>query len=164
MRAIVFVLVLALFGMAYADVGPSPAAPSITLRVLENGEPYTGYVEVTYICSEELPPDVEPDDDLFGIYMPLECEDGVCTNYDWYYKLNDCFYSSGVFEMKNGGETKSSIEVDLTSPGDYEFSFDVETDVFLTLKHEPKQQINICCGSFLMLVLLPLAAFVRSQV
>jgi len=159
----VSVVLLLLLNISFADVGPSPDAPSITLRVLENGEPYAGHVEVRYICTKELPPDVEPDDDLFGIYMPLECEDGVCTNPVWFYKLNECFYSSGVFEMKDGGGTKSSIEVDLTSPGNYEFSFDVETGVFLTLKREPKQQVDVCCGSFLIFVLLPLAAFVRSR-
>ncbi|GEM_PF-1513090 len=163
-NACILALVFLMFGLAHADVGPSPNAPEIGIHILENGEEYMGDVEMTYVCSTEPPPDVEPDDELFGIYMPLECDAGLCTNTYWFYKLNDCFYSEGVFEMNANGENVTSREVDLTQAGMYEYSFDVGTGEFEVVSEEPRPDTGAyCCLPGLMLALLPLAVFIRTR-
>jgi len=126
MKMAYFLAFLMLVAPIFADIGPGPAAPSLKVRLVRNGAPYTGDANVTFLCSlatERGPPPgaVEPGD------FQLECSAGNCTNSGWYYKFNPCFASKGRLEAVADGKSAVSGEFSLASGGSYDFKLDLDT-------------------------------------
>ena len=86
--AIWIAALLLLAPLAFADIGPGPVAPSIQVNLVENGQPYDGPMMLTFICSA---PDAS-DSPVGQREMEFACERKVCTNGNWFYKFNPCFY------------------------------------------------------------------------
>lgn len=104
LRMALLALILVL-PMAFADVGPSPAPPKVTVYLVKDGSPAAGVSEMTYHCTagevSETASAVEP------YPINLTCSGGTCTNDNgWYYKFNPCFsfpggYFTYVFDGNN---------------------------------------------------------------
>src|SRR4030042_5342999 len=109
---------MALGGMVFADVGPGPDPIDVAVNVVENGAPYTGAVEMTYLCSDAEVRTTEPKGSVDPYDMVMECEAGECVR-GAYYKFNPCYASKGRFELKVGSNTVTSPEVSLESAGTY---------------------------------------------
>ncbi|MBD3210230.1 hypothetical protein GF318_02510 [Candidatus Micrarchaeota archaeon] len=101
---------LVLFGMALilaslasamvGDVGPPPDNPDITVALVEDNEPYDGYIELVFHCIEPVP-DGQEGSPLAEREVNFSCSGGVCTNAQWFYKFNPCFQdSSGYFKYR----------------------------------------------------------------
>ncbi len=86
-----FAALFALFCLAFADVGPSPAPPSITVNFIKGGAPYTGNVQLAYNCTFQN--DGDASSPVGQRVVNFACNGGTCTNGGgWFYKFNPCFY------------------------------------------------------------------------
>lgn len=84
--------------LVFADVGPSPSAPDITVTFTRGGEAYTGPITLTYHCYADVIGD-DTGSPMADREVEFSCASGVCTNEQWFYKLNPCFFpDSGYFE------------------------------------------------------------------
>lgn len=121
-------LMLLLLGLVFSDIGPAPAKPSITLHFLLFGKEYTGPISVVYFCGNSTREESSANP-VEQTMVNFTCHKGVCTNEDWFYKLNPCFYpKSGHFEIRMG-DSDAIIRVDQKKPidkgGSYEFTIDL---------------------------------------
>lgn len=110
----------------FADVGPGPASPTLSIVLYQNGERFAGDANATYLCSlakTRGPPSgaVAPGD------MPLNCSGGVCVIGNWYYKFNPCFASAGMVQVTTANGTSVSREFTMATGGNYGFDMDVDT-------------------------------------
>ncbi|VVB66248.1 Uncharacterised protein [Candidatus Gugararchaeum adminiculabundum] len=156
-----------------ADIGPGPDPPSFTLTLVSNGATYSGPANVTYLCSKATDRNENPQNSVAPYDLELKCEKGICTNSGWYYKFNQCFYSSGKFQAIVNGQTFTSDEVSLEKAGTYTFTLDVtpggangckvaNSTVNNTGDIAPPQPKNGLCGLwFIPVGLLGAAFFVR---
>jgi hypothetical protein len=80
--------------VAFADIGPSPANPDITVTFTKGGEVFTAPLSVVWRCNEPLYGDDNENSSMGQRNVALACQMGVCTNENWYYKLNPCFDAS----------------------------------------------------------------------
>lgn len=122
------VLVLLVLPLCYADVGPSPAPPKVTVHLGSNGVPAADVSEITYHCMDsEI---TEPASAVEPHAITLSCSAGTCTNSGgWYYKFNPCFdFPGGYFSYEFGGKTVRSGEVEFTdSFTSYDIAIDAES-------------------------------------
>lgn len=108
--------------LVFADAGPGPAVPKVTIHMMDGGKPAESVTEVTYHCMG-----VESAET--GAVNPypvgLQCTKGVCTNDGgWYYKFNPCFnfpeghltyeYNGKQVRTENVGSNKSYENHDIT--------------------------------------------------
>lgn len=103
-RTILLALLLAM-PLAFADVGPGPAEPSIEILFERNSTPYTDPLTVVYVCNEPLadPTDSGP---MGQREVALACQMGSCTNENWFYKLSPCFEADdGYIKFKMANDT-----------------------------------------------------------
>ncbi|MCX8199992.1 MAG: hypothetical protein N3G76_00820 [Candidatus Micrarchaeota archaeon] len=117
-------------GIVFADVGPTAPRPQITVSLVKGGNPYTGSAEVEFVCLEEGP---ESDSPVGKRVARLACNKGICTNEDWFYKLNPCYApGQGKFRYKLGEwETyKETGLFDFSRPGQYKVAVDVDTGIY----------------------------------
>ncbi|VVB57008.1 Uncharacterised protein [uncultured archaeon] len=118
------ILLLALLLMApvlLADIGPPPPRPQIMVQVTENGTPYMGEIRAVYHC-----PNAGEEQGTVSPYnVNLTCKQGTCTNSNWYYKFNPCYYSQGFVEVSAAGKTVSTPEMDLKDAGPYQMRVDL---------------------------------------
>lgn|SRR3989338_5534690 len=158
-------LIVAMFLMplVFADVGPGPDPVSVVVKVVDNGAPYTGTVEMTYLCSAATARTTEPKNSVDPYDMKMTCEAGECVR-GTYYKFNDCFYSNGRFELKADGKTLTSEEVSLETPGSYEFDMNVETGALTAAPDKPQGLKDyFCIIPGVLMALLVGGAYVRSR-
>jgi len=89
--------------LAFADVGPAPPAPQVTVYIVQNGQPETSVTSITYNC---LGAETQKTGAVEPTPMTLDCSNGTCTNSNWYYKLNPCYYFPwGHFSYEFNGKT-----------------------------------------------------------
>lgn len=122
------IILLILFGFLFADIGPSPEPPSITINLMSEGNAYSGYMEITYVCdvpSEGLPEGSSPVDDRI---IEFACTEGTCVNSYWFYKLNPCFSGAeGHFEYNFLGEDMQTNTVTFEEEQTYNLYLDLDT-------------------------------------
>jgi len=152
-------LILLASSLAFADLGPGPMAPSIRVTLLENGQPYDGPMMLTFICPA---PDAS-DSPVGQREMEFTCERKVCTNGNWFYKFNPCFYpENGTFRYiltKTSGPVIASGSASFPASGDYALVLDVGTNVLSQgngPSPEPPVPPSPC--SFAAILFLPLVA------
>jgi hypothetical protein len=125
---LVAMLFLAALPLAFADVGPSPQAPRVTIHLVKNNAPLTTVSEITYHClgstGENASSPVAP------APMKLECAAGECTNENgWYYKFNPCFAFPGgyiSYDLGQGEARTSNFTISQTQQS-YDMTIDVES-------------------------------------
>lgn len=144
MKAMIILGLLLVSSFAFADVGPGPQPPSFTVKLMERGMSYTGDANVTFLCdaaTERGPPEnaVDPGD------LALECNAGVCTNTNWYYKFNPCFGANGAFEVIAGDRTVTTGIVTIENGETY--NIDIQSGAVTEVSP------SICLPSALLLLL-----------
>ncbi|MEM3364237.1 MAG: hypothetical protein QXS93_01875 [Candidatus Micrarchaeia archaeon] len=123
----VAVVALAILGIVFADIGPSPQAPEISVSLLKGGVSYSGEAVVEFVCLDAGPADDSP---VGERVIQLRCNKGSCTNEMWFYKLNPCYTpGKGKFRYKLEGwdEYKETGLFDFSKPGKYIIMLDAET-------------------------------------
>lgn len=150
MKNILALLILA--SVLFADVGPAPVAPDITVVFLKDGNGYAGNISLEYICDEkgQLA--------SWGNTSAFSCTNGICRNDGWsFYKLSRCYYPKyGHFEYAINGETKRSGTVAFEKEGNYRVTIDATTG---SVK-ETIYSSTLCPVSLIMLA-LPLLFITR---
>lgn len=55
MKKLVLLLIIfcALAALVFADIGPAPKAPKITVFLVKNGAAYEGDISLKYVCDEK---------------------------------------------------------------------------------------------------------------
>jgi hypothetical protein len=143
MRIIIFaVALLFAVSLAFADIGPGPSKPGITIWMQENGATHTEIDEITYHCNGT---DNQGNGSVEISTLNIPCVKGACRNSDWYYKFNPCFYSSGYFSYNLSGQEKKSEWIDFLDSKKYEYSLDMSTGKFKEIEQEPA-----CLGGFIL--------------
>jgi len=127
MRTASFVLfALLASGIALADVGPAPAKPEITVTFHKGGTPYTGEISAMYRCWDDIAAEDGP---MGQTDVGLSCSGGMCTNDEWSYEFNPCYYpTSGeiIFQLDGGEPLKA--EGELAFPEGERYSVLVDVD------------------------------------
>ncbi len=150
-------LVLLFSSISFADIA-APMKPLVQLNITNNGQPYLGEVNVTYLC-------LETQNESAG-RIALLCQNGSCNNgisysyADWFGPGSSCFYSKGRFIVEAEGTTTTTDEVSLEQEGDYYFEFDVGTGRLTASEKNPKPpEPNPCCPSAALAGLVLACAF-----
>ena len=99
MKKLIFLILI--LGIVFADIGPSPTAPSIEVILSENTD-----ILLTYVCT--VPSEGYDESPMGQREVIFSCSDGKCYNDDWFYKLNPCFDGEGYFTYKFNGEIKTT--------------------------------------------------------
>lgn len=123
---VAFCLIL-LVSLSFADVGPGPTRPDITVRFVQNGEPFAGEMDAMFRCWHG---NASGEGIMDQTDVDLVCENGICKPEGWFYKFNPCFYpeqgevifspSEGVIKTTGGvvsfpeGKTYN-VEIDVDS-------------------------------------------------
>ncbi|MFH0737750.1 MAG: hypothetical protein V1827_04060 [Candidatus Micrarchaeota archaeon] len=117
---------LLMISLSFADVGPAPPQPKVTIELVRNGQPDTSISEVYYICDAIQ----EPSDSPVGKNtVVLPCSGGACRNDgEWFYKLNPCYgFPGGSLAYDAGdGNLKSAPIPGGVAGGEYYIIFDTE--------------------------------------
>lgn len=124
---IISLLILNFVGMVYADVGPSPEPPKVTVNLVSGNAPATDINEIVYHCYGESN---SSDSVVSDRLVALPCNNGICKNSDsWFYKLNPCFsFPYGYFSYQlNGIEKQTEIFNISEGQSTYDMTFDVQT-------------------------------------
>ncbi len=148
---LVAVLFLAALPLAFADVGPSPQAPKVTVHLVKNNAPVTTVSEIIYHClgstEENASSPVAP------APIKLECTAGTCTNEGgWYYKFNPCFsFPGGYISYDLGqGEVKTRDFSFNQTYQNYDMTIDAESgNITSTSSFTPPSG---CLPAFLLLL------------
>ena len=126
MKIVVLFLAVMLASVAFADVGPGPAKPDITVRFMKGDEPYVGEVTAMFRCWDTT----EESEGIMGeTDVKLSCNAGVCNNEQWFYKFNPCFYPETgeiIYEVGGNGYTTGGV-VSFPNPNKYEVTLDVDS-------------------------------------
>ncbi|MCI0503988.1 hypothetical protein L0Y65_04720 [Candidatus Micrarchaeota archaeon] len=150
-----FLLLVMAVPLAFADVGPAPSPPRVTVRLMDGGQPASGISLITYHCmgvDDAEPGSVNP----YPVDFP--CSSGVCSNSgDWYYKFNPCFkFPEGHFTYQYAGkEVRTEAVGDNKSYDNYDITVDAPTG---QVSGNTGSSCNLA-GAILPLVLLGTAAF-----
>jgi hypothetical protein len=131
-----------LISFTYADVGPGPTKPDITIWMQENGSTHTEIDQITYHCNGT---DNRGTGAVEISAIDFTCVKGACKNNNWYYKFNPCFYSSGYIGYTVNGESKKSEWIDFSEAKQYTYNLDVVTGKFMAIEPEPA-----CLGGFIL--------------
>lgn len=136
MKKLLFALLL--LGLVFSDIGPAPLKPSITLHFLLFGKPYTGPISVVYFCGNSTTKENHTNI-VEQTMVNFTCNKGVCTNEEWFYKLNPCFYpKKGYFEIRMG-DSDAIIKVEQKKPiekgGCYVFTIDLNRQSIIEDKY-----------------------------
>jgi len=127
-NTLVMLALCAIFAATFADIGPGPEKPAISVYLKQNNTPYAGLSSITFVCTEpivgnntELP--------IGDRTRDLACSGGTCTNEAWFYKFNPCFYGTGYFTFKSPktGQDVKTEDMNFSKAGDYTVEVDVDT-------------------------------------
>ncbi len=134
---------------AFADVGPSPAPPTVMVHMVDNGQPDTSVSEITYHCMGDLTEDTGA---VSQRAMKLACSGGNCTNSGgWFYKFNPCFnFPGGFFTYEySGGSGRSE---DFNFSGNYtKYELTVDSKSGAISSKIGTSLPSGCCGSAFIL-------------
>lgn len=116
MKKLAVFLIAVLFAVAFADVGPAPPKPDVTVTFIEKGQPYAGIGSVVYHCIADAQAM-----ENWGSEANFTCAGGVCRNDEWqFYKLSPCFYpENGYFTYSFGGKEMRSEGMGFNQSGSY---------------------------------------------
>ncbi len=135
--------------VAFADVGPSPPAPTVMVHMVKDGQPDPSVDVITYHCMGD------PSEDTGAVTqraMDLSCSGGNCTNEGgWFYKFNPCFnFPGGYFTYEyQGGRTRSG---DFNFSGNYsKYELSVDSPTGHISSSFGSSLPSGCCGSALIL-------------
>ena len=120
------IMIFAFMGIAFADVGPPPPGPEISLSLFKNGALYADDATVEFVCLDLIPASDSP---VGERVVNLTCVKGICTNDQWFYKFNPCYKpASGKFRYKlnDWTEYKETGLFDFSQPGKYNIILDVD--------------------------------------
>jgi len=143
-------LLLVLCAVAFADVGPGPAKPDITVTFTKGGVPYGTDATLVFHCLENVSGEGAVGEDE----ITFTCSAGVCRDDYWFYKFNPCFNANrGYFTYALEGDAlKNSSEFAFTETG---------RDIVINADDgavSKGQNLFLCPGSFILLALLSLMA------
>lgn len=164
MKRIIFLFLI--FGLVFThpikDIGPSPEAPDITVDLMVDGNPYSGYFELNYFCT--TPTSGEGGDSTMDERsIGFACTEGTCMNVYWFYKLNPCFSgASGYFTYEFQGEEMNSDPINFESEETYKLYLDLPTGELSEQSSEDEDQedeAKLC--PFLIFLSLPLLAIIK---
>jgi len=112
---IALVAVLTLAAICFADAGPGPPQPEITVKFTKNGAPYTEEARAIFHCGE-VP--LEGTSPMAPRDMELTCSDGICKNERWFYKFNPCFYAKNgsIKYILGGGDAFQTTDENIGFP------------------------------------------------
>ncbi len=125
MPAVALLALLLAVQPAFADVGPAPPAPDVTVHLVANGAPEYSVQNVTYHCLGSTLTNVSNAVEPYPV--DLQCVAGTCTNEGaWYYKFNPCYnFPAGYFSyVYKGGEVRTAT---VNISGDYG-AYDITVD------------------------------------
>lgn len=124
---ICLVAVLALAATCFADAGPGPTQPDITVRFTKNGAPYTGEARAIFHCGEAPLEGTSP---MAPREMELACSDGICKNDRWFYKFNPCFYakSGSINYVLGGGDAFQTTDDGIGFPEGKAYEITIESE------------------------------------
>ncbi|MFA5076926.1 MAG: hypothetical protein WC488_00690 [Candidatus Micrarchaeia archaeon] len=127
MKKLALLALLLLGTVLFADAGPSPPKPQITVNIEKAGAPYAGALDMVFVCAAEG----ASNSPVGEREINMTCSSGRCTNDDWFYKLNPCYYPDiGYFIYRLPGESNYSLPKTVFSFNEsmvYEVKLDVET-------------------------------------
>ncbi|MDD5337214.1 MAG: hypothetical protein PHS02_01905 [Candidatus ainarchaeum sp.] len=104
MKKLALLIIILAGAVIFADAGPSPPKPSITVNLFRSGAPYTGQAELMFVCALEN----ASDSPIGQREINMTCSNGKCTNQEWFYKFNPCYYPDvGYFTYRLPGENYS---------------------------------------------------------
>ena len=158
MKKLIFLLLV--FGLLFADIGPVPEDPDITIYSIYNGELSPNYFELEYFCTE--PTGNEGSSPVDDRYITFSCTEGDCFNQYWFYKLNPCFSGAdGYFIYQYEGEETHSETVSFNSGQSYTLYLEVTTgELSDQLGGDEEDQEDeddvkpLCSSAFVILFLL----------
>ncbi|MBN2478330.1 hypothetical protein JXB01_03510 [Candidatus Micrarchaeota archaeon] len=142
-----FLILLFVIPLLFADIGPSPPSPEISVLLELEGNPFTEDIPLEYHCSQNH----EVSGSIIGQRtVPFSCSEGACTSEGWFYKLNPCFEdNAGYFTYIYNNKTYTTEPFGVSSGGVYEFTIDVSTGSFT-------KKSSLVCPFALAVVLLAL--------
>jgi hypothetical protein len=160
--AVALCSLLLIMAVAFADA-PPPMLPSVHISLVNNGQPYAGEANLTYLCSLAENRTIvnssvrEPGD------MAINCSKGLCAAgewYEWYAYSNPCFYSTGRFMVRAENRTLTSQEISLEEGGYYKFTFDIATGALNASEENPHPNppASPLCPSLAMLGFVAIVA------
>ncbi len=159
MAKTVFLLLL-LFGVLFADIGPSPEPPQVSIQLTEAGNPYSGSISISYVCS--VPNENSDTGPMGQRAIELSCSNGICTNEGWFYKLNPCFSGSqGYFSYEWKEDNMSTDDFALQSSNEYGFELEL-SDASLASRPPKKKEAGFCLAPGLLAIFLLGLVFTRS--
>lgn len=150
MKTLLAISALLIFSsLVFADIGPGPAKPVISIKVFGGQQPYNGYLEMVFHCNE---PGEEADNTIGEREVTLSCSNGACTNDQWFYKFNPCFSDSGGYLKYKTSENQNYRT---TTTFSYETAgvdgeLDIKSGLFQVSSSEP----GSCAAGGAMMILL----------
>ncbi len=152
-NALVMLALCAVFAATFADIGPGPEKPAISVYLKQNSTPYTGISSITFVCAEPIVGN-DTESPVGDRTAELACSGGTCTNNAWFYKFNPCFYGTGYFSYSLDGKELKTESFSFSKPGSYSIEIDVD-------KGTTTQSGSTTCSTsaLIMLALLGFVAF-----
>ena len=146
----------ALASFCFADIGPSPTPPGVTVYLVKDGAPFTNITTITYHCMGQNSTD---EGSVTKVLTNLDCNNGTCIIKGWFYKFNPCFhFPSGFFSYDYEGKTMNSDSFNNTeNAAKYEFTLDVSTGHLTKLNKstppnpQPTPQPSLCGSAAIIL-------------
>jgi hypothetical protein len=153
MKAMMVFLMLAACPLAFADIGPGPETPEITVTFTKDGDVYTGPLSVMWRCNE---PAIGNDTESGAVgqrIVHLSCQMGVCTNENWFYKFNPCFGADdGHIRYKTADQADYSSTGTLSfGPYGGSLTIDIDTGQVSDVEDmEPEPEPDGCLPALLL--------------
>ncbi|MFH1221724.1 MAG: hypothetical protein V1492_01430 [Candidatus Micrarchaeota archaeon] len=153
MKITILVLLILVASVAFADVGPAPEKPEITVTFLKGEKSYISEISLVYHC---LAPN-EAASPVGDRNATFSCSKGVCKNSQWYYKFNPCFYpEDGYFIYTVGGvENRVNGSGRFNATGEYNVIVNMDNNEITSTTH-----VN-CGPSLVLLAAIGVFAFLR---
>lgn len=156
----IMILVSMLYAVQALNPLPPPE-PKITIYLKKSGVNYTGIDKLTYHCVK---------DHYSGTAnktIDISCNNGVCTNSNWFAMGATCSSSDGYFTYKLSGVEKKTKTKEFLEGVHHQLDLNVDTGTFT--KHTPSNQTggggtkNLCSGAFILLILFCCVVFLRNS-
>ncbi|MBU0590606.1 hypothetical protein KKF81_00560 [Candidatus Micrarchaeota archaeon] len=159
MKSKILILILLVCSLAFADVGPSPDPPQLIVTFTKSNLTYDGPVELIYHCNL-LSDDSSP---IGEREVELSCNAGLCTNPEWFYKLNPCFdHGGGQFLYKESGSVYSETTIVSFDNRGARFEINLDTGEINQFPHDNGPDNLSCFGVSAFIFLICFSLFVRN--